>query len=70
METFGGLDMLVLNAGIFPGGSRIDALATEQWRKVMQINLDAGFVLLREAHAFLKLAPRGGRVRLIPKEKP
>ncbi len=64
-EAFGGLDMLVLNAGIFPGGSRIDALATEQWRKVMQINLDSGFVLMREAHPFLKLAPRGGRVVII-----
>lgn len=64
-EAFGGLDMLVLNAGIFPGGSRIDALATDQWRKVMQVNLDAGFVLMREAHPFLKLAPRGGRVVII-----
>jgi rhamnose utilization protein RhaD (predicted bifunctional aldolase and dehydrogenase)/NAD(P)-dependent dehydrogenase (short-subunit alcohol dehydrogenase family) len=64
-DTFGGLDMLVLNAGIFPGGCRIDALGTDEWRKVMQINLDANFVLMREAHPFLKLAPRGGRVVII-----
>lgn len=64
-DAFGGLDMLVLNAGIFPGGCRIDALATDEWRKVMQINLDANFVLMREAHPFLKLAPRGGRVVII-----
>jgi NAD(P)-dependent dehydrogenase (short-subunit alcohol dehydrogenase family) len=57
--------MLVLNAGIFPGGCRIDALKTDEWRKVMQVNLDAGFVLMREAHPFLKLAPRGGRVVII-----
>lgn len=64
-EAFGGLDMLVLNAGIFPGGCRIDALGTDKWRKVMQVNLDANFVLMREAHPFLKLAPRGGRVVII-----
>ena len=27
VRAFGGLDMLVLNAGIFPGGTRIEALA-------------------------------------------
>jgi len=64
-DAFGGLDMLVLNAGIFPGGCRIDALGTDEWRKVMRVNLDANFVLMREAHPFLKLAPRGGRVVII-----
>ena len=65
IEKFGGLDMLVLNAGIFPGGCRIDGLKTEEWQKVMRINLDANFVLMRECHPFLKLAPRGGRVVVI-----
>jgi rhamnose utilization protein RhaD (predicted bifunctional aldolase and dehydrogenase)/NAD(P)-dependent dehydrogenase (short-subunit alcohol dehydrogenase family) len=65
IEKFGGLDMLVLNAGIFPGGCRIDSLKTEEWQKVMRINLDANFVLMRECHPFLKLAPRGGRVVII-----
>ncbi len=62
VRTFGGLDMLVLNAGIFPGGCRIDALDSESWRKVMSINLDANLALMREAHPLLKLAPNGGRV--------
>ena len=57
--------MLVLNAGIFPGGKRIDSLPTNEWRSVMQINLDANFVLMRECHPLLKLAPRGGRVVII-----
>ena len=65
IEIFGGLDMLVLNAGIFPGSSRIDSLKTEEWQKVMRINLDANFVLMRECHPFLKIAPRGGRVVII-----
>ncbi len=65
VDAFGGLDMLVLNAGIFPGGCRIAELPLEQWSKVMALNLDAGLVLMREAHPFLKLAPNSGRVVII-----
>jgi len=65
VEAFGGIDMLVLNAGVFPGGCRIDALPTADWQRVMRINLDANLVLMRECHPFLKLAPRGGRVVII-----
>lgn len=65
VRTFGGLDMLILNAGIFPGGKNISALSTEEWRRVMNINLDANFSLMRECHPLLKLAPKGGRVVVI-----
>ena len=64
-NAFGGLDILVLNAGIFPAGCRIESLASDQWRRVMQINLDANFHLMREAYPYLKLAPRGGRVVIV-----
>ena len=57
--------MLVLNAGIFPAGCRVESLASDQWRRVMQINLDANFHLMREAHPYLRLAPRGGRVVIV-----
>ena len=63
--AFGGLDLLVLNAGIFPASAPIASLPTDAWRKTMSINLDANLVLMRECHALLKLAPRGGRVVLI-----
>lgn len=65
VDTFGGLDMLILNAGIFPGGCHIDALKTEDWQRVMRVNLDANLVLMRECYPLLKLAPRGGRVVVI-----
>jgi rhamnose utilization protein RhaD (predicted bifunctional aldolase and dehydrogenase)/NAD(P)-dependent dehydrogenase (short-subunit alcohol dehydrogenase family) len=65
MRTFGGLDMLILNAGIFPPSAPVSALASDVWRNTMSINLDANFVLLRESHPLLKLAPRGGRVVII-----
>jgi NAD(P)-dependent dehydrogenase (short-subunit alcohol dehydrogenase family) len=64
-RAFGGLDMLVLNAGIFPGGRRIAELDDGEWRRVLSVNLDANLSLLREAHPLLALAPRGGRVVVI-----
>jgi NAD(P)-dependent dehydrogenase (short-subunit alcohol dehydrogenase family) len=64
-RAFGGLDMLILNAGLFPPGTRIESLAMAEWHKVMRVNLDANLALLREAHALLKLAPHGGRVVVI-----
>lgn len=62
VKAFGGLDILILNAGIFPSGCRIENLDTATWQKVMQINLEANLVLMREAYPLLKLAPNGGRV--------
>lgn len=62
---FGGLDMLVLNAGIFPSGCEVAALDDALWRQVMQVNLDANLALLRESHPYLKLAARQGRVVVI-----
>ena len=63
--AFGGIDMMVLNAGIFPASRRIAELSTEEWRRAMTVNLDANLVLMRAGHPFLKLAPRGGRVVVI-----
>jgi rhamnose utilization protein RhaD (predicted bifunctional aldolase and dehydrogenase)/NAD(P)-dependent dehydrogenase (short-subunit alcohol dehydrogenase family) len=65
VRAFGGLDMLILNAGMFPPGRRIDSLTTMEWDQVMRLNLDANLMLMREAHPLLKLAPRGGRVVVI-----
>jgi len=62
---FGGLDMLVLNAGIFPLSRPIADLSAGEWQKVMAINLDANLTLLRNGYSYLKLAPRGGRVAVI-----
>ena len=65
VSAFGGLDMLVLNAGIFPASTRVDGLSLTEWRRVMDVNLDANMVLLRSAYPLLKCAPRYGRVVVI-----
>ncbi len=65
VRRFGGLDMLILNAGVFPGGEPVAALTDAAWRRVMQVNVDANLSLLRESHSLLRLSPRRGRVVVI-----
>ncbi len=65
VRKFGGLDMLVLNAGIFPPGTPIAALKLADWQKVMRVNLDANLALMSLAHPFLQAAPNGGRVAIV-----
>jgi rhamnose utilization protein RhaD (predicted bifunctional aldolase and dehydrogenase)/NAD(P)-dependent dehydrogenase (short-subunit alcohol dehydrogenase family) len=65
VSAFGGLDMLILNAGIFPASRRIADLTLGEWDRVMRVNLDANLLLLRLAHPLLRLAPAGGRVVVI-----
>jgi rhamnose utilization protein RhaD (predicted bifunctional aldolase and dehydrogenase)/NAD(P)-dependent dehydrogenase (short-subunit alcohol dehydrogenase family) len=65
IRAFGGLDMLILNAGVFPSGTPIESLESAEWRRVFAVNLDANLTLLRESYPLLKLAPRGGRVVVI-----
>ncbi|MEA5418109.1 bifunctional aldolase/short-chain dehydrogenase [Spirulina sp. CCNP1310] len=65
VRQFGGVDLVVLNAGIFPPSRAIAHLDLDHWRKVMAINLDANLTLLRELYPCLKFAPQGGRVVVI-----
>lgn len=65
VRRFGGLDMLVLNAGIFPGSCAISELTDQDWRRVMAVNLDANLALMRLCHPLLALAPATGRVVVI-----
>jgi len=62
VRRFGGIDMVVLNAGLFPGGTHIAELDSKSWRRVLEVNLDSNLALLRESYPLLKLAPNGGRI--------
>ncbi len=63
--AYGGLDMLILNAGIFPGGANIAEMDMSEWRKVLEVNLTSGLQLMHLAYPLLKLAPNKGRVVII-----
>jgi len=63
--TFGGLDIVVLNAGMFPGGCKLKDMEIDVWKKVMSVNLDANVILLREIYPLLKASPKYGRVMFV-----
>jgi rhamnose utilization protein RhaD (predicted bifunctional aldolase and dehydrogenase)/NAD(P)-dependent dehydrogenase (short-subunit alcohol dehydrogenase family) len=62
VDRFGGVDIVVCNAGVFPPSVAIDELTSDEWRRVMAVNVDANLALLRGAAPLLDRAPRGGRV--------
>jgi NAD(P)-dependent dehydrogenase (short-subunit alcohol dehydrogenase family) len=65
VRRFGGVDMLVLNAGIFPSSQAIQDIAAESWRAAMSVNVEANLLVMQACHPLLKLAPRGGRIVVI-----
>lgn len=65
VDAFGGLDILVVAAGIFPGAAHLDQLDPRAWRRTMAVNVDSVAQLYGAAHPLLALAPRGGRVVVI-----
>ena len=65
VKRFGGVDMLVLNAGIFPSSSAIKDITAETWKSAMAVNVEANLLVMQACHGLLRLAPRSGRVVVI-----
>jgi rhamnose utilization protein RhaD (predicted bifunctional aldolase and dehydrogenase)/NAD(P)-dependent dehydrogenase (short-subunit alcohol dehydrogenase family) len=65
IQYFGGLDMVVLNAGKFPKGKKVSELPSQEWRNVFSVNLDANLNILRMVFPLLHAAPNNGRVVII-----
>lgn len=65
VRDFGGLDALVVAAGIFPESAPLSSLDDALWERSLQVNTTAVARVLRAAHPFLALAPRGGKAVLV-----
>ncbi|MDB9951220.1 bifunctional aldolase/short-chain dehydrogenase [Candidatus Thioglobus sp.] len=65
IQYFGGLDMVVLNAGMFPKGKKVSELPSQEWRNIFSVNLDANLNILRMVFPLLQAAPNNGRVVII-----
>lgn len=64
-REFGGIDMLVVAAGIFPESAPLSSLDDTLWDRSLRVNATAVARALRVTHPLLALAPRGGRVVLV-----
>jgi NAD(P)-dependent dehydrogenase (short-subunit alcohol dehydrogenase family) len=65
VRAFGGLDVLVLNAGVFPPGEPLAELTPERWTETMSVNAGAAALVLAAAHPFLARSPVGGSVVVV-----
>lgn len=65
VERFGGLDILVVSAGIFPASQPLGDMPMETWRRTMAVNVDSVAALYGHVHPLLRLAPNHGRVVVV-----
>ena len=63
VKTCGRVDLLFNNAGVSAPGVPLDELSIEQWRNVVDINLNGMFYCLQQAFRVMKQQqPQGGRI--------
>lgn len=65
VESFGGLDILVPSAGIFPSSKPLGEMELEAWTRTMRINVDSVVTLYGLAWPLLEQSRQGGRVVVI-----
>ena len=63
-DTYGGVDIVVLNAGI-TRSAPIDQLTLDDWNLVLEVNLTGYFLTLREAVRLFRRQRMGGNVVVI-----
>ena len=61
-EAFGGLDLLVNNAGVEKPFELVD-MPLEEWEKVISVNLTGAFLCTREAARIMRADETRGRHR-------
>jgi len=63
-EIFGGIDRLVVNAGVADNGE-IAEMGFDAWRRVLSINLDGAFLTLQTGLRLIRAGGKGGSVVVV-----
>lgn len=61
VEHFGGIDILINNAGIYPPAA-LSAMSEEQFMKVIDVNLRGCFLTIKSVSEQMKKQGRGGKI--------
>jgi len=70
VRTFGGLDIIVSNAGIFTASESVDEISNDLWQRSMDINLTGHQKFLKFATPFLKEGVKPSIVIMASKNVP
>jgi rhamnose utilization protein RhaD (predicted bifunctional aldolase and dehydrogenase)/NAD(P)-dependent dehydrogenase (short-subunit alcohol dehydrogenase family) len=70
VQHFGGIDILISNAGFFPSSTFLETLADDVLAKSLQLNFTSHFALLRECIPFLRLGIEPAVVMVASKNVP
>ncbi|MEX0617793.1 MAG: bifunctional aldolase/short-chain dehydrogenase [Pseudohongiellaceae bacterium] len=70
IQNFGGIDMVISNAGNFPPSCDIETMNDAAWRQSMTLNLDSHMGLLRGCIPYLKLGVKPSVVIIASKNVP
>ncbi|GAA5119227.1 SDR family oxidoreductase [Haloechinothrix salitolerans] len=63
VDTWGRVDVLVNNAGMFGPAGTVDELTPEQWQQAVDVNLTGAFLCAHHAVRVMKTQdPQGGRI--------
>ncbi|MCC5954091.1 MAG: bifunctional aldolase/short-chain dehydrogenase [Acidimicrobiia bacterium] len=65
VRSFGGLDVAVLNAGVFPDPAPISDLPLDRWEQALRINTTSATALLAACHPYLCRSTSVGRVVVV-----
>jgi rhamnulose-1-phosphate aldolase/alcohol dehydrogenase len=64
-KTWGGLDAVVVNAGVFPASQKLEDISESEWNKSLSVNVSGSLHVVAESLKILKNQNSGGDILFI-----